>query len=197
MIRYLAVLFAIFCIPAPAMLAQGSTYMMQRKESSVTYTIVHPLHTFSAVSRSADGRLAVDTATREITSVEVAVDVTSFDSGNSNRDSHAMEVVDALTYPEARFSSTSVVQHGDSVTATGTLLFHGQSREIMIPGHVESSANLLRVRGNFAINMKSFGLEPPSLLLMPVQDTVRFSIDAVFTPVGGGAGHVGISSGGQ
>ncbi|HTP12644.1 MAG TPA: YceI family protein, partial [Bacteroidota bacterium] len=40
----------------------------------------------------------------------VRVDVTTFDSGNSNRDSHAMEVVDALTYPDVQFTSTSVVQ---------------------------------------------------------------------------------------
>ena len=197
MIRNLVVLFAIFLILTAAAVAQGRIYVMQPKGSSITYTIVHPLHTFSAVSKSAEGRLEVDSVKREITAVEAAVDVTTFDSGNSNRDSHAMEAVDALTYPEVRFSSTSVVQHSDSIRATGSLLFHGQSKEIVMAGRVETTGVQLHVQGHFAISMKSFGIDPPSLLLMPVQDTVRFSLDAVFEPLVGGAGHAGTLNGGQ
>ncbi len=182
MIRILLVLSGMFVLPSISVLAQKRLYEIDKKESSITYTIVHPLHTFDAVSKSADGRLQFDTTSKEVTGVEAAVDVTSFDSGNSNRDSHAMEVVDALTYPDARFSSTSVVQSGDSITVTGSLLLHGVTKEIVMPGHLEWTSDRLHVQAHFAVSMTEFGIDRPSLLMMPVQDTIRFSINAVFDP---------------
>ncbi|HTK82788.1 MAG TPA: YceI family protein, partial [Bacteroidota bacterium] len=96
--------------------------------TSVTYTLHHPLHKIEATSKEATISAEVDTVSKEIKSVTAKVDVMSFDSGNSNRDSHAMEVVDALSFPEVSFISTAIDTAGDSIKVTGALTFHGVSK---------------------------------------------------------------------
>ena len=103
-----------------------------KNESSVTYLLSHPLHHMESTSKEIDCRAEIDTAKDEIKTVSAQIDVTTFNSGNSNRDSHAMEVIDAITYPDVKFSSTAIVQNGDSLKATGILTFHGVTKEVII-----------------------------------------------------------------
>ncbi len=151
-----------------------------KDESSVTYLLVHPLHKIEATSKDVAYVLNADVAKKTIRSVAAVADVTSFDSGNSNRDSHAMEVVDALSYPDVRFSSTSVAQKGDSLTVEGKLTFHGVTRPITLAGTSQWMPNKLVVEGSFAVSLTEFKIDRPSLLMIPVEDTLKFSLKAAF-----------------
>ncbi len=144
--------------------------------SEVTYKLVHPLHEVLATSKSAFFVFDLDESTKQIKHVSASVDVTSFDSGNSNRDSHAMEVIDALSYPEASFTSSSVTQTGDSVIVAGSLTFHGVTKSILVNGTAHWSQEKLEVTGSFAISLTEFKVERPSLLLIPVEDKLTFTL---------------------
>lgn len=159
---------------------QLKRFEADKKESSITYYLKHPLHEVEAVSKDADCLADIDTDKKEIKNVEVQVDVTSFDSGNSNRDSHAMEVIDALTYPYVTFSSSEIKQVGDSLEVKGKLTFHGISKDIDISVSPEWTGKELIVKGNFNISLTAFKVERPSLLLIPVDDDLRFHIVEVF-----------------
>jgi polyisoprenoid-binding protein YceI len=148
--------------------------------SSMTYYLVHPLHKIEATSKTVEYHVQANPETKEIRSVTAAVDVTTFDSGNSSRDSHAMEVIDAITYPEASFSSTSVTQQGDSLRVAGKLTFHGVTKDIVISAYPGWSRDGLEVRGGFELSLAAFNVERPALLLIPVEDTLRFSFIALF-----------------
>ncbi len=151
-----------------------------RDESWVTYRLVHPLHEVEATSKDVAYTVALDTATQQIMQVSAEVDVTTFDSGNSNRDSHAMEAIDAITYPAARFASTSITRRGDSLSVTGILTFHGVSKEVVARVRQLWSAGRLEVDGGFDVSLTAFNIERPSLLLIPVEDRLAFSFRAVF-----------------
>lgn len=148
--------------------------------SSMTYRITHPLHAVEATSRNVEFQLAVDTLTHAITAVSGRVDVMTFDSGNSNRDSHAMEVIDALTYPDATFRSTGVVQRQDTLQVNGSLAFHGVTQPVQIHALSHSDMGELIVDGTFALSLTAFGIERPSMLMMPVEDTLRFTFHTAF-----------------
>ena len=160
--------------------AQGEKPRLLTDESWVRYTLRHPLHTMEATSKEVTYGLALDTARREIRSVSALVDVTTFDSGNSNRDSHAMEVIDAITYPSVTFTSTSILNHSDSLAIAGNLTFHGITKQVQAGGIAQWSAEKLVVRGNFDVSLTAFSIDRPSLLMMPVDDTLRFSFLAAF-----------------
>ncbi|HTY59051.1 MAG TPA: YceI family protein, partial [Bacteroidota bacterium] len=74
--------------------AQVKHLKQKKDESSMTYRMVHPLHKIEATSKDVNYDLEADPGTKELKKVSGQVDVTTFDSGNSNRDSHAMEVID-------------------------------------------------------------------------------------------------------
>jgi polyisoprenoid-binding protein YceI len=161
-------------------LAQVKTVDAVRNESSMTYRLVHPLHKVEATSKDVRYRLTSDPARKEITSVTAVVDVTTFDSGNSNRDSHAMEVIDAISFPEASFVSTVVTQTGDSLTVNGKLTFHGVTKDVVARLAAQWSGSSVVVQGGFTLSLTAFGIDRPSLLMIPVEDALTFSLVAAF-----------------
>jgi polyisoprenoid-binding protein YceI len=164
-------------VPAPAQVR----HLKQRKEeSSMTYRMVHPLHKIEATSKEVVYDLEADTGTKEFTRVSGWVDVMTFDSGNSNRDSHAMEVIDAITYPDAKFEGTGFTQKGDSLFITGKVTFHGVTRDMTAGAGSHWSEGKLEVDGSFALSLEAFKIERPSLLMLPVEDKLSFDFAAVF-----------------
>ena len=133
-----------------------------------------------STSKEAFCNIEVDLGTKTIKQVSVQVDVTSFNSGNSSRDSHAMEVIDALSFPDARFTSSNIIQKGDSLKVSGKLTFHGITKDIVISAATKWSNNKLVVNGNFDVSLTAFNVERPSLLLIPVKDILKFSLTQVF-----------------
>lgn len=65
-------------------------------------------------------------------SAEAVVKTASFDSGDAERDAKvtSAEFFDAASYPELKFSSTSLKQDGDEFTLHGDLTLHGVTRPV-------------------------------------------------------------------
>ncbi len=180
MIRKLGVLAFWFLISGAITAAQTKQAELLKDESSITYRLVHPLHEIEATSRDATYQLEIDPTKKEIVSVSATVDVTTFDSGNSNRDSHAMEVIDAISYPEVSFVSSSVTQSGDSLKVSGKLTFHGVTKDIVALAASKWSTDKIEVRGSFTLSLTDFKIERPSLLMIPVEDALRFTFAAAW-----------------
>jgi polyisoprenoid-binding protein YceI len=180
MISKLSVLALWLFISSAITEAQTKQVELLKDESSITYRIVHPLHEIEATSKDATYQLEIDPAKKEIVSVSATVDVTTFDSGNSNRDSHAMEVIDAISYPEVSFVSSSVTETGDSLKVTGKLTFHGVTKDIVAMAASIWSVDKIEVRGSFVLSLTDFKIERPSLLMIPVEDALRFTFAAAW-----------------
>jgi polyisoprenoid-binding protein YceI len=148
--------------------------------SYLKYKIVHPMHEFESVSKEVTCTIEMDDSSRTIRTAFFSADVTSFDSGNSNRDSHAMEVLDALTYPTVSFQSTSIQASGNEFHVSGDLTFHGQTHPVIFAATSAAAGDTLAVTGGADISMAAFGIDRPSLLLMPVQDTIRILFQMMF-----------------
>jgi polyisoprenoid-binding protein YceI len=177
--KYLSIIAAV-CVNS---LVTGAAFAGQpqliKEQSSVSYHMVHVLHKVDATSSDVQYEVTLDSA-NHVKSVLAQVDVTTFNSGNSNRDSHAMEVIDAITYPSAGYQSSSVTQKGDSLFVAGKLTFHGVTHDIGMNGTAVWAADTLKVQGRFPVSLTQFQIERPAFLMVPVQDTVWFDVNAVF-----------------
>jgi polyisoprenoid-binding protein YceI len=151
-----------------------------KDSTAVTYHLDHPLHTIEATSTDASFHAEIDSASNSISSVKAHVDVMTFNSGNSNRDSHAMEVIDALTYPDVSFSSTKIDTAGDGLAVTGNVTFHGITKEVVATVVPRRTHEILSVTGGFNLSLTDFKIDRPSLLMVPVGDTLRFSLKTAF-----------------
>ncbi len=176
-----SIIFLLFLlVPASFMSAQIKRLEAVKQESFITYKITHPLHEIESTSKMALCLVDADLKSKVIDKVLVQVAVTSFNSGNSNRDSHAMEVVEALLYPDARFISTSVTQKGDSVQAWGNLTFHGITKPVYMTAVDQWTNSNLTITGGFNISLTAFKVKRPSLFMIPVSDKLVFTFKQVF-----------------
>lgn len=160
--------------------AQSDRLQADKSQSFITYKLTHPLHEVEGTSKSADCIVEVDKTKKQIKAVLVDVGVTTFDSGNSNRDSHAMEVVEAIKYPDAKFLSSSITQTGDSLKIEGQMTFHGITKNIEATAVEKWSGSKIEVDGKFDLSLTAFKVERPTLLFMPVNDLLKFNFKEVF-----------------
>ncbi len=156
--------------------------MADKGASTVTYDMKHPLHKWQAVSHDLNCAMIYDDATKQIETVAVSMKVASFDSKDGNRDSHALEVLDALKYPNVTFVSESIQTGADGVlTIKGKLTFHGVPKPVVIQATRQDAANHLTITGAFNVSMTDHTVERPSLLGMKTDDTIAMTFTAVFT----------------
>jgi len=161
--------------------AASSTWDLET--TTLTYAVSHPLHHIEGVSRSAKGKGRSDATAMHFL---VAVPVRSFDSGDSNRDSHMLEVTRAALHPmivvrvtvplaaESRVSGTLLVDA--TVEFAGSTMSFPALALVM----VGAGAGRLRVSGVIPLSLKALAIAPPSLLAMPVSDEVPVTLDLVW-----------------
>lgn len=151
-----------------------------KEESSITYAMNHPLHAWTGESKDINSIILTDEAKTTIFQVAVSAKLSSFDSKNANRDSHMMEVTEALKFPNVTYVSTSVTVDGNDFTSSGTLTFHGISQPVAMKGKLARDGNKLTFTGNFNLKMTQFKVEPPSLMGINTNDDFKLEFKVVY-----------------
>jgi polyisoprenoid-binding protein YceI len=154
--------------------------MCDKQNTEITYSMHHPLHSWTGTSKDVISVILSDENKKNITQVAVSVKVSSFDSQNANRDSHMIEVTEAIKYPNITFASTSIKQEGNKLNVTGNLVFHGITQIIEFTASVEQLTNKSEVTGNFPVKMSQFKIEAPSLMGMSTDDDIKINFKAVY-----------------
>ena len=93
------ILILLFLVPS---LLMAQKKPLDKKNSSVTYAMNHLLHSWDGTSRDLNGAVQLN-STGKIEKVAIVTKVSAFDSENSNRDAHMMEITQAIKYPNVSF----------------------------------------------------------------------------------------------
>ncbi|MEJ5286619.1 MAG: hypothetical protein CH6_1885 [Candidatus Kapaibacterium sp.] len=149
-------------------------------KSKISYELRHPAHDVIGTSNQLQVKIELDVQTNKIVNAIAQVKVNTFNSGNSNRDSHAMELIEALKYPYTKFRSTKIVDNGDSLIIYGDLTFHGITKNITIYAKKSLLNNIMKIDGKFAISLDAFNVERPKLLFVPSEEYLRFEFYCEF-----------------
>src|SRR5690606_34701765 len=108
-----------------------------------------------------------------ITAKELKIDASNLSSGNSLRDSHAKEKINASKYPQIVLSNVI----GSNGKATGVLMLNGVSKDVMIDFN-EDAGN---VSASFKINLNDFNISDISYMGVGVVDTVEIDVTLPIT----------------
>lgn len=155
--------------------------MADKSLSTVTYAAVHPLHKWQGVSHEVNCAMIYNDETKQPESVAVSIKVASFDSDNNNRDSHAMEVLEGLKYPNVTFVSSDVKAGEDgTLTARGNLTFHGVTKPVTLLATRKEAGGKLALIGEFPVNMSDHNIERPSLMGLKTEDRMTLKFNVVF-----------------
>lgn len=144
-------------------------------DSSLSYRLEHPLHAVDGRSRSVEGRARWLPDGRVQVTIRARVD--SFDSGNSNRDAHMLEVMDAAARPWVTLKAVAEGVRVDAwpaervVRLRGELDLRGVARPLELDAKVRfASPDRIEVEAGFPVSLTAHRIERPRLLFMAVAD---------------------------
>jgi polyisoprenoid-binding protein YceI len=112
-------------------------------------------------------------------------------TGNGRRDRDLNKSMESDKHPDMRFDLTNVTPLGGSPDSTaltlhGKLMIHGITRTVALPGWVQLSAGRARVRSEFPLSLKEYGIKGLSKMLgvLKMYDNIEVHVDVVFGPGG-------------
>jgi hypothetical protein len=162
----------------PSLFAADASWVLD--QSTLTYHVSHPLHQSEGVSHAARGKGICHAGQCQFL---IAVPVKSFDSGDSNRDLHMLQVARGAEYPIVTVRTTLPESNGtlSVIRIDLEIQFAGQTahyKEVQID--VSGDANGKHVTGTIPATMTDFKIDPPSLLAIPVKNEMPVRFDTLW-----------------
>ena len=147
------------------------------EKSTLTYHISHPLHEADGVSHEARGK-GICAAGK--CNFLIAVPVKSFDSGDSNRDLHMLEVTRGAQFPMVivRTEVSEEEIKSGTIHADLQIQFAGQTASYkQVPFQVTSQGDDIRLTGTVPATVSDFKIVPPKLLTIPIKNDIPVRVD--------------------
>jgi len=166
---------SLLLIAIPGFAQSGSQWVLE--QSSLTYHISHPLHQVDAVSHAAKGKGVCQAGQCDFL---IAVPVKSFDSGDSNRDLHTLQVARGGQFPMVTVRTHLPEDASGSATIRADLeiQFAGQTaRYSQVPFQQVTQGNETRITGTIPSTLTDFKIDPPSLLALPVKNEIPVRVE--------------------
>ncbi len=151
------------------------TLSVDPSRSVVRFHLNHKLHQVAGRSSVVEGKAVVAPDGKVLAMVRIPV--ASFDSGDTNRDAHMRETLDAGKHPFVVFKGLASLivpaAHGKPIPMRleGELDFHGVTRPVAVPVSVEFKPDgSAVVKGRLKVSLEAHRIERPSLLFVKVDD---------------------------
>ncbi len=176
--RKILVHFLLLALPKLAL--ADSQWILE--ESTLTYHVSHPLHQSEGVSHAARGKGVCHAGQCDFL---IAVPVKSFDSGDSNRDLHMLQVTRGAQFPivSVRTRLPETASASATIHADLEIQFAGQTAQYkQIAFQLVTQGNQMRISGTIPATLSDFKIDPPSLLAVPVKNEMPVRVDMTWRP---------------
>ncbi len=155
----------------------GQTFEVN-KSSKITYYGSHYTSDWQGHSSGVSGRIVYNAVNQIANSCSLRVDLTTFDSGNSNRDSNMLTYLDVFQYSDVLFVSNEISVEGINASIKGQLTFHGITRDINLTADI-SFTDGFNAEGSFTILLSDYEVERPALLFKKIADEMKLKFHIV------------------
>jgi hypothetical protein len=152
------------------------------QQGTLTYHVSHPLHQSEGVSHEVRGKGICHAGECDFL---IAVPVKSFDSGDSNRDLHMIQVTRGAEFPIVTVRTKLPESDATSATIRADLeiQFAGQTVQYkQVPFQLVTQGNQIRITGTIPATLTDFKIDPPSLLTLPVKNEIPVRVDLTWKP---------------
>jgi hypothetical protein len=174
------ILAAFWLLAAPVLIGADSQWVLG--QSTLSYHVSHPLHESVGVSHEARGKGVCHAGQCDFL---IAAPVRSFDSKDSNRDLHMLQVTRGAQFPMV--TVRVVVPETELPSATIhcdlEIQFAGQTAHYkQVPFQREVHGTEIRITGTIPATLSDFKIDPPSLLAVPVKNDIPVRVDMTWRP---------------
>jgi len=150
------------------------------EQATLTYHVSHPLHQVEGISHAARGKGVCHAGQCDFL---IAVPVRSFDSGDSNRDLHMLQVARGGQFPMVTVRTRLSEDASASATIYADLevQFAGQTVEYkQVPLQEVTQGTETRISGTIPATLTDFKIDPPSLLTIPVKNDIPVRVEMIW-----------------
>ena len=164
----------------PALAAADTQWVLD--QSTLTYHVSHPLHNTDGVSHMAKGKGVCHAGQCDFL---IAVPVKSFDSGDSNRDLHMLQVTRGGQFPlvSVRTQLPESASSSTTIHADLEIQFAGQTVSYkQVAFQLATKGKEIRISGTIPATLSDFKIDPPSLLAVPVKNEMPVRVDMTWRP---------------
>jgi hypothetical protein len=153
------------------------------EQSTLTYHVSHPLHQVEGVSHAAKGKGVCHAGQCDFL---IAVPVKSFDSGDSNRDLHMLQVARGGQFPliTVRTHLSEIVSASAAIHADLEVEFAGQTATYkQVSFQQVTQGNNIQISGTIPAMLSDFKIDPPSLLAIRVKNEIPVRVEMAWRPM--------------
>ena len=174
------ILMAFALLALPMLAAADGQWVLE--QCTLTYHVSHPLHQNEGVSHAARGKGVCHAGQCDFL---IAVPVKSFDSGDSNRDIHMLQVTRGAEFPMVTVRTRLPESAATSATVNADLeiQFAGQTAQYkQVPFKLVTQGGATHLTGIIPATLADFKIDPPSLLTMPVKNDIPIRVEMTWRP---------------
>jgi hypothetical protein len=160
--------------------AADSQWILQ--QGTLIYHVSHTLHQSEGVSHEVRGKGICHAGQCDFL---IAVPVKSFDSGDSNRDLHMIQVTRGAQFPMVivRTRLPESASTPATIQADLEIQFAGQTAQYKrVLFQLVTQGNQIRITGIIPATLTNFKIDPPSLLTIPVKNEIPVRVDLTWKP---------------
>jgi YceI-like protein len=153
------------------------------RHSTLAYHVSHTLHQVDGISHDARGKGVCQSGQCDFL---IAVPVKSFDSGDSNRDLHMLQVTRGAQFPivSVRTRLPETVRGSATIQADLEIEFAGQKAQYkQIPFQVMTQGNEIHISGTIPATVSDFKIDPPKLLGIAIKNEIPVHVDMTWSPM--------------
>jgi hypothetical protein len=169
------ILVVLLALGLPTFAQTDSQWVLE--QSTLTYHVSHPLHQVDGVSHAAKGKGVCHAGQCDFL---IAVPVKSFDSGDSNRDLHMLQVARGGQFPMVTVRTHLPESASGSATIHADLevQFAGQTVKYdQLAFQMTTEGNDTRISGTIPATLTDFKIDPPSLLTVAVKNEIPVRVE--------------------
>ena len=178
MIRIL-LLFSFFFI-TNQIYSQLVQWSLDINESFISYDGKHFLHSWSGKNEKIRGVIVENTEEKKFKQIAIAMLVKDFDSGNGNRDSNMLELLEIINFPKIEFYSNNISLDKDKILFSGNLIFHGISRSLNINSAIKKSIEKIILSGEFKVSLLDHKVKLPTFMMRSIDNEVLIKYQLLF-----------------
>jgi hypothetical protein len=149
-------------------------------QSTLSYHMSHPMHQVDGVSHAARGKGFCHAG---VCNFLIAAPVKSFDSGDSNRDEHMLQVTRGADYPlvTVRFSLPQSALNSPTLDCDLDVQFAGHTAHYAhVPFQQTIQGGDHHITGTVPSTLTDFKIPAPSFLTIPIKNEIPVKVDMLW-----------------
>jgi hypothetical protein len=173
-------LFALAAATSFAFAQADQTWVLD--QSTLSYHMSHPIHEVDGTSHAARGKGICHAGECDFL---IAVPVKTFDSGDTNRDLHMVQVTRGAEFPivTVRLRIPQSEISAPTLDCDLDVQFAGNTAHYThVPFQQQIQGTTHHIEGTIPATLTDFKIDPPSFLTVPIKNQIPVKVDMTWHP---------------